>query len=121
MPTSTADVAGWQDSMTSPKKTAKSRSLGSVTPQKTTPKFKQTTCACRSPHICIPLVRQFFELGRTELGTAKERKLAQKLGGFWAVPKPIKSLDERTGNTSKKEKAEIELKIQQKTALRAAW
>jgi hypothetical protein len=88
----TAVVAGLQDS---------------VKPQKKAPLewFNGCTCACPSPQVCVPLVKEFAELGDTQ-------------GGFWSVPAKVKPLHERAG---KHRTPKVVLEIQKNAALRAAW
>jgi hypothetical protein len=84
MPKRTAFVVGLQDSSTPQKKTSLQW-------------FNGRTCACQSPQVCVPLVKQFAELGDAQ-------------GGFWAVTGKVKPLHERP---IQHRTAKIEFTIQQ--------
>jgi hypothetical protein len=63
------------------------------------------TCACQSPHVCVPLAKAFAELGDAQ-------------GGFWTVPKLLKPLHERPKRHQTKQQ---DLAIKRNLALRRTW
>ncbi len=64
--------------------------------------FNGFTCVCQSPHLCVPLVKEFAELGDAQ-------------GGFWSVPAEVKSDKDRAKRHPNEEKGK------QNKALREKW